>query len=109
MPNQKGKKIRTLHIELVIRVKRPAGMNLTEKFLREVIEYWVLTGIEPHDIEVKEIRWTRDEQRARKAPGDDTLNNARETLLRRFLYSVQFKVTREAQGYWRGERNGGSA
>ncbi len=96
MPSKKGKKRRTLKIELVIRIKRPQGTLLTEQFLREVIEYWVLTGIEPHDIEVTEIRWTRDSGSTRTAPGPTaTLNEARETLLRRFLYSVRWNILRE--------------
>jgi hypothetical protein len=92
----KGRKIHSLRVEVLVKIRKPPNVTVTDKFLREALEYWIETGQSPRGIEFHQCIWTRDGGVSQRAPSDrHDLENVRETLLRRLLHSIQFQITRD--------------
>lgn len=82
-----------LRIEIEVAVKKSPKLQITERFLRESVAYWVENGIPFPGVKVTAVLWTRDGGAQKAARSESTIEEAREHMLRRFLHYLNWQIT----------------
>ena len=84
----------SIRVEFDVRLKKSPKVGITQKALREMVNLWVETGLEPSGVQIEAVSWSHDggatERRAKR--GTEEMEAARVNMLRRFLPGAQWGV-----------------
>ena len=91
--NSHSKQGDSIRIEFYVRITKPRDVDVRASALREMVAYWVDTGIEPSGVKIDAITWERNGKVKRAEAGTSAIEAARENMLRRFLHAASWNVS----------------
>jgi hypothetical protein len=83
----------TMAVEIHIRIKKRREVEVSQKFMKEAVERWVL-GSPVEGVEITAISWSRDDREKRWAHEEDKIEEVRANMLRRLLWRCKLTITK---------------